>query len=88
MAEFSFLLSVPAIAGAARLQATGGEAAWGAVGGAALVVGFVAATIAGILAIHLFVRMLRSQHFRWFAYYCWLVGGAYLLAAAVAPVLR
>ncbi len=88
MAEFSFLLSVPAIAGPALLMlverngaSNGGEVL-------PLVVGFAAATVAGILAIHLFVRMLRSQHFRWFAYYCWLVGGAYLLAAAVAPGLR
>lgn len=88
MAEFSFLLSVPAIAGAALLQAVGGEASWEAVGGGPLIVGFAVATVAGILAIHLFVRMLRSRHFRWFAYYCWLVGGAYLLAAAVTPGLR
>ncbi len=88
MAEFSFLLSVPAIAGAALLQATGGEAAWRAVGAAPLIVGFAVATVAGILAIHLFVRMLRSRNFHWFAYYCWLVGGAYLLAATVAPGLR
>lgn len=88
MAEFSFLLSVPAIAGAALLQATGGEAVWGAVGSASLAVGFAAATIAGVLAIRLFVRMLRTRHFRWFAYYCWLVGGGYLLAAALLPALR
>jgi undecaprenyl-diphosphatase len=86
MAEFSFLLSVPAIAGAALLQAMGGEVAWGTVGGTALIVGFVVATVAGILAIRLFVQMLRSRHFHW--YYCWLVGGAYLLAAAVSPGLR
>jgi undecaprenyl-diphosphatase len=66
----------------------GGEVAWGTVGGTALIVGFVVATVAGILAIRLFVQMLRSRHFHWFAYYCWLVGGAYLLAAAVSPGLR
>ena len=88
MAEFSFLLSVPAIGGAALLQSMGGEASWEAVGGGPLVVGFAVATVAGIVAIHLFVRMLRSRRFRWFAYYCWLVGGAYLLAAAASPGLR
>lgn len=94
MAEFSFLISVPAIAGPALLLlverngALNGEAAWGGVGAAPLIVGFAVATVAGILAIHLFVRMLRSRRFRWFAYYCWLVGGAYLLAAAVTPGLR
>lgn len=88
MAEFSFLLSVPAIAGAALLQVQGGEAVWGAVEGPSLMAGFAAATVAGVLAIRLFVRMLRTRHFGWFAYYCWLAGGAYLLAAAVIPALR
>jgi undecaprenyl-diphosphatase len=88
MAEFSFLLSVPAIAGPALVLLVERNGASNGVAALPLVVGFAVATVAGILAIHLFVRMLRSQHFRWFAYYCWLVGGAYLLAAAVTPGLR
>jgi undecaprenyl-diphosphatase len=88
MAEFSFLLSVPAIGGAALLQVLEGKAAWGAVGGSSLIIGFAGAMVAGVLAIHLFVRMLRTQHFSWFAYYCWLIGGVYLMAAAAFPSLR
>ena len=82
MAEFSFLLSIPAILGAALLQLTGGEAVVASVGLAALLTGFVVAMVAGVLAIRLFVRLLETRHFRWFAYYCWLVGGSYLLATA------
>ena len=40
------------------------------------------------VAIRLFLAMLRTRHFRWFAYYCWLIGGGYLLAAIFAPGLR
>lgn len=88
LAEFSFLLSVPAIAGAALLQAgeIGGVAAAGGLGPAA--VGFVFALGSGILAIRLFVRMLERRTFHAFGIYSWFVGSAYLLAALFAPGLR
>lgn len=87
MAEFSFLLSVPAILGAGLLQ-LGAIRATDPAGAAPLVAGFVAALLTGILAIRLFVRMLAHRTFHWFAVYCWTVGAGYLLAAAVWPALR
>ncbi|MFW6039524.1 MAG: undecaprenyl-diphosphate phosphatase [Gemmatimonadota bacterium] len=87
MAEFSFLLSVPAIAGAGLLQlGQVGEAA--ALPAPPLVAGFLAAAVSGVLAIRLFVRMLRAGSFHHFAWYCWVVGSAYLLAALLVPALR
>jgi undecaprenyl-diphosphatase len=87
MAEFSFLLSVPAIAGAGLLQLGHvGEAA--ALPVPPLVAGFAAAAVSGVLAIRWFVRMLRSGTFHHFAWYCWAVGSAYLLAALLVPALR
>lgn len=86
MAEFSFLMSVPAIFGAGLLQ-------MGEIGRAAsldpgpLVAGFVAAAAAGVLAIRLFVHMLRLGTFHLFAWYCWAAGSAYLLAALFLPRL-
>lgn len=88
MAEFSFLLSVLAIAGAALLQADEVVGASAALGIPALAVGFAAALVSGIAAIRIFVRMLETRRFHRFAYYCWLVGLAYLTAAAVSPGLR
>jgi undecaprenyl-diphosphatase len=88
MAEFSFLLSVPAIGGAALLQLGESRAAWSAIGTAPLVAGFVAACLSGILAIRIFVSMLRKGTFHRFSYYCWAVGLAYLGAALFAPGLR
>lgn len=88
MAEFSFLLSVPAIAGAALLQLLGSVGEAESVGGVPVAIGFVTAAVSGVLAIRVFLRLLRSRHFRWFAYYCWLVGGGYLFAAGLVPGLR
>ncbi len=88
MAEFSFLLSVPAILGAALLQAGTARAEIATVGGTALALGFVAALGSGIGAIHLFVRMLRRRAFHRFAFYCWTIGGAYLAASVLFPHLR
>ncbi len=88
MAEFSFLLSVPAIAGAALLQLLGSASEAESIGGVPIAIGFVTAAVSGVLAIRVFLRLLRSRHFRWFAYYCWLVGGGYLVAAGLVPGLR
>lgn len=88
MAEFSFLLSIPAIMGASLLQLGDARADLAANGSMALAVGFVSALFAGIVAIRIFVRMLRHGTFHWFAVYCWAAGGAYLVAALLFPNLR
>lgn len=85
-AEFSFLLSVPAILGAGLLQL--GDAGRGGPGSIALAAGFAAALVAGVAAIRLFVKMLEAGVFHRFAWYCWAVGSAYLIAAVFVPGLR
>ena len=87
VAEFSFLMSVPAILGAGLLQLRDASGAGGA-GTAVLGAGFVAALVAGVMAIRLFVRMLQTGAFYRFAWYCWAAGSAYLVAAAFQPGLR
>ena len=87
MAEFSFLMSIPVIAGAGALKLPD------AVGVAdtlavPLLIGFVAACLSGVAAIRIFLRMLRGDTFHRFAYYCWTIGVAYLVAAALVPALR
>lgn len=88
MAEFSFLLSVPAVGGAALLQLGPGQLGLVTDLAPELAVGFTAAAASGVLAIHLFVRALEAGSFHRFAYYCWAVGGGYLLAAWLWPGLR
>ena len=70
-AEFSFLMSIPAIAGAAVLQAS--EVGDAAVDGP-LIVGFIVALLSGIAAIKSLVWLVRRQGFHKFAWYVWAVG--------------
>jgi undecaprenyl-diphosphatase len=76
-AEFSFLMSVAAIGGAAALSIGG----LGAVDGrtqATLGLGVLVALVSGVLALTLFVRLLRTGAFHRFAYYDVLAGGLFL----------
>ena len=88
MAEFSFLLSLPAILGAALLQLGGASTGLGAIGAGPLVAGFVTACVSGVFAIRIFLSMLKRGMFHRFSYYCWVVGLAYLGAALLIPSLR
>ncbi|MFQ5535911.1 MAG: undecaprenyl-diphosphate phosphatase [Gemmatimonadota bacterium] len=81
-AAFSFLMAVPAIAGAAVLQIPELGAAAGP-GWIPLLVGGVVAAVTGVLAIRFFVEMLDRRAFHLFAPYCWVVGGGYLLWLAI-----
>lgn len=76
-AEFSFLLGVIAMAGAAVLLAPD------LIGASpqlvsSILAGSVAALISGLLALASFIWLLRSQRFYIFAWYAWLVGGAFV----------
>jgi undecaprenyl-diphosphatase len=78
-AAFSFLMAIPAIAGAAVLQipdlaGAGPEGLSTSV----LLVGGLAAGLTGVLAIRTFVAMLARRSFHFFAPYCWAVGVLYL----------
>jgi undecaprenyl-diphosphatase len=78
-AEFSFLMSIPVILGAAVLQVPDVlRAEELPVSAAALTAGFVAAAGSGILAIRFFVVLLKRQNFHVFAYYTWIAGAAFL----------
>lgn len=80
--RFSFLLSVPAIAGALALElddiARGANGAWGP-----LLAGALTAAVSGYFAIAVFTRAVARGKLTWFAWYCFVVG-----AAAVAFVSR
>jgi len=77
-AEFSFLLSVPAIIGANILQFFKyGPDGMGNMG--IYMAGFLAAFFSGILAINLVLRFLLSSRFKIFAVYCLIIGVSVLL---------
>ena len=81
-ARFSFLLSIPAILGAAVFNwkdaASVSADAW--LGYAA---GFLTAFAIGYVAIGIVIKFLESQKFHLFGYYCLVLGGAVLAYIAL-----
>jgi undecaprenyl-diphosphatase len=77
-AEFSFLMSVIAISGAA-VRSLPDLAAVPSSQVGPLLVGGAGALVAGIAAIWLFVRLLQTQGFYRFAYYTWGVVALFLV---------
>jgi len=77
-AEFSFLLGILAIAGAALLDLPDLVAAGTTTAGGPMLLGAAVAAATGLLALALLVRLLASQKFHAFAYYCWAAGAAFL----------
>ena len=80
-AEFSFLMSMPAIAGAAVLQIPDLTSGTASAGIGALAVSFVAAMVSGAAAIWMLLRLLERRAFHRFAPYCWVLGVATLVWA-------
>jgi undecaprenyl-diphosphatase len=80
-AEFSFLMAVPVIAGAAVLELPKLGAGVQRVGLGPLVLSCLTALVGGIVAIKLLVRMLERGAFYRFAPYCWAIGVGTILWA-------
>ena len=73
--KFSFLMSLPAILGAAVLEGVGLIMDGGfAIDALPLAVGFIAAAISGILAIKFLINLLNKNRFYIFSIYCGIVG--------------
>lgn len=77
-AEFSFLMSIPAIMGATVLMLADPEGGDSGVGSAVLAGGFVTALVSGIIAIKSLVWLLRRRAFHHFAWYVALVSIVFL----------
>lgn len=76
-AEFSFLLGIIAITGAAILMLPGlSEASPEAL--VDIGIGSLTALVSGLVAIWLFIQMLDRSLFYYWAWYCWIIGGAFL----------
>ena len=77
--RYSFLLSIPAIAGAFVLQlATHGFEGAAAVNGPGYGLAFLFAFAVGYASIGVLLKVLLSHRLTWFALYCWGLGGAVL----------
>lgn len=76
-ANFSFLMVIPVIGGAMLLQILDlMELGIDAVHIQSLLVGFFTAFVSGYFALKYLIVILKKKGFHYFAYYCWLVGGA------------
>ncbi|MCX6133377.1 MAG: undecaprenyl-diphosphate phosphatase [Ignavibacteriales bacterium] len=78
-ARFSFLLSVPVIAGAALLETKTIVHQGAEIGFGPFIVGVVAAAIMGYVSIKLLLRIIERGRFSWFAFYCFVAGIAGIL---------
>ncbi|MFH0887412.1 MAG: undecaprenyl-diphosphate phosphatase [bacterium] len=84
-AEFSFLMSLPAILGAGLVKSKDivsmgvfGSELW------PMFFGGLAAFISAYIAIKFFLNIIRKTSIEYFAYYCWLVGGALIMWSLMA----
>lgn len=73
-AEFSFLMAIPVIAGAALVEAREAVLNLSAIGLLPWAVSFIVAFVAGLWSIRFLVAVLRRGRFHVFAPYCWAVG--------------
>ena len=71
-AKFSFILSIPAILGAAVVQLK--DLSGGSIEIGACIAGFIVAVISGYFAISFLLKLVRERSLDIFAYYCWIVG--------------
>jgi undecaprenyl-diphosphatase len=76
-ARFSFLLSIPAIAGVTLAEIIGARGELAVEGSSfllACVLGLAAAAVSGYLALRLVIRTVSSRSFHRFAWYCLALG--------------
>lgn len=72
-ARYSFLLSIPAILGAALVQVKDISSIMD-ISSVAAIAGFIAAIITGYLAIKFMLKLIKEKDLLPFAYYCWIIG--------------
>jgi len=83
--RYSFLLAIPALAGAGVLQLKDVVEA-GGLGEIAIIpfaVGGVAALVSGLLSLGLFRYVIIKAQLKWFGWYCVILGGVLLLKSLV-----
>ncbi len=71
--RFSFLMAMLAIAGAGALQIYKAIENPGEVEMTAMIAGFLSSFIVGYLAIKALLRIVVTDRFHYFAYYCWAI---------------
>lgn len=82
-ADFSFLLSIPAILAAVVLDTykmlKTGENALASIGAAPLAAGMMAAAVCGFFAIKAMLKLIQNRKLKYFSWYLWGIGALVLL---------
>ena len=81
-ARFSFLLSIPAIAGAGLVQGVGLKELQGELL-LPFTLGTVTAAVTGYGAIKILLRVVARRRLSFFSAYCWIVGGGVLVISLI-----
>lgn len=81
VAEYSFLLSIPAVAGAALLQVK--DISTIDMSAGALLGGFLAAAVSGYFAIKVVMNLIQNKSLKIFAYYCWVIGTIAIISTII-----
>ncbi len=82
-ARFSFLMAILAIAGAGVLQIYKATESPGDADILVLGVGFFSSFLAGYLSIKALLKLIMTDKFHYFAYYCWILGALLILYLAL-----
>jgi undecaprenyl-diphosphatase len=73
--EFSFLIAIPAILGAAAIELVGhsGEISSGGLPISSLLTGSIAAAFIGALALKLLIKVVGTAKLKFFGFYCYVL---------------
>jgi len=78
-ARFSFLMAILAIAGAGALEIYKAMHGTVDVDMLSLTAGFLSSLIVGYISVKALLKIIVTEKFHYFAYYCWAVGGALII---------
>ena len=80
-ARYSFLLSIPAILGAALVQVKDISGLDMSI--TVIIAGFIAAAVTGYIAIKIVLKLIQEKNLLIFAYYCWIIGPIAMILAYI-----
>jgi undecaprenyl-diphosphatase len=90
-ADFSFLLSIPAILAAVVMDVYDiiqtGENTLASIGAGPLVLGMIFAAVSGFFAVKVMIKMIQNRKLKVFSWYLWVLGALILLDQLVLHIV-
>ncbi len=82
--KYSFIMSMPAILGALILELSDVETDLSGSEIGACIVGMVFALVVGYIALRLMIKLVLNRYFKYFSYYCFVIGTISIIAFVVS----